>query len=136
MGLKDATGNLERGRELVERLDGSEFALYSGDDATAADFMLMGAHGNISVTANVAPKLMHEMCMAALAGDAEQAHKLNTQLMPLNTNLFVEANPIPVKWALHEMGLIESGIRLPLTVLSEHYHDTVRQALRQAGLID
>nr|WP_300309655.1 4-hydroxy-tetrahydrodipicolinate synthase [Halomonas sp.] len=136
VGLKDATGNLERAQELIQRLNGSDFMLYSGDDATACDFMLMGGNGDISVTANVAPKAMHELCMAAIAGDAEKAHQINTRLLPLHTNLGIESNPIPVKWALHRMGIIDTGIRLPLTWLSEKYHSTVSGALQSAGLID
>lgn len=136
VGLKDATGNLERAQELIQRLKGSDFMLYSGDDATACDFMLMGGNGDISVTANVAPKAMHELCMAAIAGDAEKAHQINTRLLPLHTNLGIESNPIPVKWALHRMGIIDTGIRLPLTWLSEKYHSTVSGALQSAGLID
>jgi len=136
IGLKDATGNLERAEDLIGRLAGSGFMLYSGDDATACDFMLMGGHGDISVTANVAPRAMHELCSAAVAGDADRAHQINTRLMPLHTNLGIESNPIPVKWALHRMGYAEAGIRLPLTWLSEKYHSTVSEALQLAGLID
>ncbi|ALM51497.1 4-hydroxy-tetrahydrodipicolinate synthase [Halomonas huangheensis] len=136
IGLKDATGNLERAEDLIARLKGSDFMLYSGDDATACDFMLMGGHGNISVTANVAPKAMHELCVAAVAGEHEKAHQINTRLVPLHTNLGIEANPIPVKWALHRMGIIDTGIRLPLTWLSEKYHSTISEALQLAGLIE
>jgi 4-hydroxy-tetrahydrodipicolinate synthase len=136
VGLKDATGNLERAEDLIARLEGSGFMLYSGDDGTACDFMLMGGHGDISVTANVAPRAMHDLCVAAVAGGAEHAHPINTRLMPLHTNLGIEANPIPVKWALHRMGLIEPGIRLPLTWLSEKYHSTVSEALQLADVID
>jgi 4-hydroxy-tetrahydrodipicolinate synthase len=135
IGLKDATGNLERAEDLITRLKGSGFMLYSGDDATACDFMLMGGHGDISVTANVAPQAMHELCVAAVGGDSDKAHQINTRLMPLHTNLFVEANPIPVKWALNLMGLIPSGIRLPLTPLSEPMHDIVKKALMESGVI-
>ncbi len=110
--------------------------LYSGDDSTACEFMLMGGNGDISVTANVAPKAMHELCVAAVAGDADRAHQINTRLMPLHTNLGIESNPIPVKWALHRMGLIDQGIRLPLTWLSGKYHATVDEALQLAGVID
>ncbi|MBI2778621.1 MAG: 4-hydroxy-tetrahydrodipicolinate synthase [Gammaproteobacteria bacterium] len=134
VGIKEATGNLERGREILERC-GDRLDLYSGDDATATELMLMGAKGDISVTANVAPRAMHDMCAAALRGDREQAHAINNRLMALHRDLFVESNPIPVKWALHEMGLIPPGIRLPLTVLSEHHHNTVRAALREAGVL-
>ncbi|MBS9404825.1 4-hydroxy-tetrahydrodipicolinate synthase [Halomonas sp. TRM85114] len=136
IGLKDATGNLERAEDLIARLEGSGFMLYSGDDGTACDFMLMGGHGDISVTANVAPQAMHELCAAAVAGDSDHAHQINTRLMPLHTNLGIEANPIPVKWSLHRMGLIEPGIRLPMTWLSEKYHSTINEALQLAGVID
>ncbi|MDX1253208.1 MAG: 4-hydroxy-tetrahydrodipicolinate synthase [Gammaproteobacteria bacterium] len=134
VGIKEATGNLERGREILERC-GDRLDLYSGDDATAVDLILMGAKGDISVTANVAPRAMHEMCAAALRGDRERAHAINQRLMPLHQTLFVESNPIPVKWALHEMGLIPSGIRLPLTPLSPRHHAAVRQAMREAGVL-
>ncbi len=136
IGLKDATGNLERAEDLIARLQGSGFMLYSGDDGTACDFMLMGGHGDISVTANVAPRAMHDLCAAAVGGDADHAHQLNTRLMPLHTNLGIESNPIPVKWALYRMGLIEPGIRLPLTWLSEKYHSTISEALQLAGVIE
>ena len=134
VGIKDATGNLQRGKELIERC-GSRIDIYSGDDATAMELILLGAKGDISVTANVAPKAMHEMCAAALQGDRATAEKINAKLEPLHKNLFVEANPIPTKWALYEMGLIPAGIRLPLTELSKQYHDTVRQALKLAGVL-
>ncbi len=136
IGLKDATGNLERAEDLIGRLEGSGFMLYSGDDGTACDFMLMGGHGDISVTANVAPRAMHDLCAAAVAGEADHAHQLNTRLMPLHTNLGIESNPIPVKWALYRMGLIEPGIRLPLTWLSEKYHSTISEALQLADVIE
>ncbi len=134
IGVKEATGNLARGREILERC-GSKIDLYSGDDATAMELILLGAKGNISVTANVAPKAMHEMCAAALRGDRTQAEAINQRLIALHKNLFIESNPIPVKWALHEMGLIPPGIRLPLTPLSAQYHDAVRQALREAHVL-
>ncbi len=134
VGIKEATGNLERGKEILERC-GDRLDLYSGDDATAMELILMGAKGDISVTANVAPRAMHEMCAAALRGDREQAHAINRRLTALHRDLFVESNPIPVKWALYEMGLIPPGIRLPLTVLSERHHNTVRAALREAGVL-
>ncbi len=134
VGIKDATGNMERGKDLIERC-GERLDVYSGDDATTLELMRLGGKGGISVTANVAPREMHEMCAAALAGDFEAAAAINDRLMPIHTNMFVEANPIPVKWALHEMGLIPPGIRLPLTVLSEQHHNTVRQALKQAGVL-
>ncbi|MEJ2573991.1 MAG: 4-hydroxy-tetrahydrodipicolinate synthase [Gammaproteobacteria bacterium] len=133
VGIKEATGNLGRGREILERCD-DRIDLYSGDDATAMELMLLGAKGVISVTANVAPRVMHEMCEAATAGDRARATTLNERLAGLHETLFVEANPIPVKWALYEMGLIPAGIRLPLTPLSERYHDTLRQAMTQAGI--
>ncbi len=134
IGIKEATGNLARGREILERC-GNKIDVYSGDDATAMELILLGAKGNISVTANVAPNAMHEMCAAALRGDRAHAEDINHRLMTLHKNLFIESNPIPVKWALHEMGLIPRGIRLPLTVLSTQYHDTIRQALREAGVL-
>jgi len=134
IGIKEATGNLARGHEILERC-GSKIDLYSGDDATAMELILLGAKGNISVTANVAPKAMHEMCAAALRGDRTQAEAINQRLVALHKNLFVESNPIPVKWALHEMGLIPPGIRLPLTPLSAQHHDVVRQALREAHVL-
>ncbi|MDH5484249.1 MAG: 4-hydroxy-tetrahydrodipicolinate synthase [Gammaproteobacteria bacterium] len=134
IGIKEATGDLQRMKEIRE-LCGDNFDLYSGDDATGTEFMLQGGQGVISVTNNVAPKAMAMMCAAALAGDREQAMALNKPLEMLHDKLFVEANPIPVKWALMEMGMIEAGIRLPLTVLSAQYHDVVRDALREAGII-
>lgn len=133
VGIKEATGNLERGKEILDRC-GDRIDLYSGDDATAMELILMGAKGDISVTANVAPRLMHDLCAAARAGERAQADAINQKLLALHKNLFVEANPIPVKWALFKMGLIPRGIRLPLTELSEQYHTTVLQAIRQAGL--
>ena len=134
VGIKEATGNMERAREILRRC-GERIDLYSGDDATALDCILLGGKGDISVTANVAPRLMHEMCKLARAGREQEARAINDRLMGLHQNLFVEANPIPVKWALKEMGLIGGGIRLPLTPLSAKHHDTVRQALRTAGAI-
>ncbi|MBI3775696.1 MAG: 4-hydroxy-tetrahydrodipicolinate synthase [Gammaproteobacteria bacterium] len=133
VGIKEATGNLQRGKEILDRC-GDRLDLYSGDDATAMELILMGAKGDISVTANVAPRLMHDLCAAALAGERAKADAINQKLLALHKDLFVEANPIPVKWALCTMGLIPRGIRLPLTVLSEKYHDTVLKAIRQAGL--
>ncbi len=134
IGIKEATGDLQRLHQIRE-LCGDNFDLYSGDDATGTEFMLQGGQGVISVTNNVAPKAMADMCEAALAGDRERALELNAPLLMLHEKLFVEANPIPVKWALYEMGLIEAGIRLPLTVLSEQYHEEVRAALHEAGVI-
>ncbi|NIR25441.1 MAG: 4-hydroxy-tetrahydrodipicolinate synthase [Gammaproteobacteria bacterium] len=134
IGIKDATGDMVRGNELIERC-GDRIDVYSGDDATTLELMRLGGKGGISVTANVAPHAMHEMCAAALKGDFDQAETINNKLMPLHKNLFVEANPIPVKWALYEMGLIPGGIRLPLTMLSEQYHEQVRQAMKQAGVL-
>jgi 4-hydroxy-tetrahydrodipicolinate synthase len=133
VGIKDATGNLERGTDLIKRAP-QGFALYSGDDASALAFILLGGHGTISVTANVAPRLMHEMCAAALNGDVARAREINSRLLGLHRQLFVEANPIPVKWAVCRMGLIEAGIRLPLTRLSAEYHERVLQSMREAGV--
>ena len=133
VGIKEATGDLARGREILERC-GDRIDLYSGDDATAMELMLLGAKGVISVTANAAPRAMHELCAAAVAGDRAAAGAINERLAGLHETLFVEANPIPVKWVLYEMGLIPPGIRLPLTLLSERYHDTLRQAMKQAGI--
>ena len=133
IGIKDATGNLERGQELLN-LVGDKMAVYSGDDATAYQLILMGAKGNISVTANVAPKAMSQVCEAALAGNAQAAADLNAPLVALHKDLFVESNPIPVKWALFAMGRIELGIRLPLTVLADSCQPVVRAALQKAGI--
>jgi 4-hydroxy-tetrahydrodipicolinate synthase len=133
IGIKEATGNLDRARELL-KLCPKNFELYSGDDATAMDFMLLGGRGVISVTTNVAPRAMQDMCAAALKQDTTAARAINDRLMGLHRNLFVEANPIPVKWALEEMGLIEGGIRLPLTRLSTAHHATLRDAMRSAGI--
>ena len=134
IGLKDATGDLDRLAETQTLLAGSNFELYSGDDETGTEFMLRGGHGVISVTSNVAPKAMAAMCEAALAGDRELAESLNQPLTGLHSRLFLEANPIPVKWALMEMKLIPPGIRLPMTVLAEQYHQPLREAMQQAGL--
>ncbi len=133
IGIKDATANIERGTDLLKRAPRG-FAIYSGDDATALALILLGGHGTISVTANVAPRLMHEMCAAALVGDMKKARELNLRLLGLHQKLFVEANPIPVKWALAQMGRIEAGLRLPMTPLAERFHDTVREALAEAGI--
>ena len=133
IGIKDATANLERGTDLLRRVPRG-FAVYSGEDATALPLILCGGQGVISVTANVAPKLMHQMCAAALVGDAKKARELNDRLLPLHQRLFLETNPAPVKWALAEMGLIEPGLRLPLVPLSERFHQPVREALHEAGI--
>ena len=134
VGIKDATGNLDRGADLLRRKPAT-FMVFSGDDATALPYILLGAHGDISVTANVAPRAMHEMCAAAVAGDAKRAIALNQRLMGLHQKLFVEANPIPVKWALARMGRIGEAIRLPLTPLAPAFHETVVAALREAGCL-
>ena len=135
VAIKEATGDMNRARAILDRC-GDRIEVYSGDDATAMELILLGGRGNISVTANVAPAAMHELCAAALAGDRESATAINARMDVLHSTLFVESNPIPVKWALHEMGLIPAGIRLPLTPLASEYHETVRQALRQAGVIE
>jgi 4-hydroxy-tetrahydrodipicolinate synthase len=134
VGLKDATGDLARAAELLRRLPPA-FALYSGNDDSALALMLLGGHGVISVTANVAPRLMRQMCEAALKGDLPGARALNARLMPLHTRLFVEPNPIPVKWALQRMGRIGGGIRLPLVPLSESGREKVEAALAEVGLV-
>ena len=134
IGVKDATGDIGRGIQLLKQVP-KDFAVYSGDDSTAAALILMGAQGNISVTANIAPKLMHDLCVAALNQDVVEVRRLNAVLCDLNKLLFVEANPIPVKWALAEMGKIGLGIRLPLTVLSEGNQSVIRAALKSAQLI-
>lgn len=136
VGIKDATSDMGRGSELLKALKEAghdDFAVYSGDDLTGLPLLLLGGHGVISVTANVAPKLMSEMCSAALAGDTVAARSHNDRLLPLHRKLFVEANPIPTKWALAEMGLIENELRLPLVKLSPQFHEAVRAALREAG---
>ncbi len=134
IGVKDATGDIGRGIQLLKQVP-KDFAVYSGDDSTAAALILMGAHGNISVTANIAPKMMHDLCVAALNQDVNEVRRLNAVLCDLNKLLFVVANPIPVKWALAEMGKIGLGIRLPLTVLSEGNQSVIRAALKSAQLI-
>ena len=133
VGIKDATGDLERGADLIARC-ADRIAIYSGDDPTAVELMLLGGKGDISVTANVAPGLMSAMCKAAMAGDASLAREYNDKLMPLHNKLFLESNPIPVKWALHDMGKMSEGIRLPLTVLSKQYHVDLREAMKQVGI--
>lgn len=134
IGIKEATGNLERARAIIS-MCGPDFLLYSGDDATSGEFCLLGGHGVISVTANVAPRLMHQLCECSRRGDRAQVEAIDGMLSGLHRDLFIESNPIPVKWALAEMGLIGPGIRLPLTWLSQACHEPVRAALRQAGLI-
>ncbi|WP_455234353.1 4-hydroxy-tetrahydrodipicolinate synthase [Thiogranum longum] len=135
VGIKEATGNMERGKQILESC-GDQLDLYSGDDATAMELILLGAKGDISVTANVAPQAMHEMCAAALAGDRARAEAIDRRLRALHQDLFIESSPIPVKWALHEMGMIPPGLRLPLTPLSAQWHDRVRDALRKAGVLE
>ena len=133
IGIKDATANIERASDLIKRAP-RDFAIYSGEDAAALAVILLGGHGVISVTANVAPRLMHEMCARALAGDVKSSREINMRLLSLHQKLFVEANPIPVKWALQEMGMIAGGIRLPMVPMSERFHETVREALHEAGI--
>jgi 4-hydroxy-tetrahydrodipicolinate synthase len=133
VGIKDATGNIERGSDLLARAP-KDFAIYSGDDASTLALMLLGGHGTISVTANVAPKLMHEMCVAALLNDVVTAREINFKLLGLHRHLFVEANPIPVKWAVARMGMMKNTFRLPLTPLSDSAHALVEQAMLQAGV--
>lgn len=141
VGIKEATGDMNRLKEILSKLsllnpDDKDFDLFSGDDATGTEFMLQGGHGVISVTSNVAPKAMAAMCAAALAGDRAKAEALNKPLMGLHTNLFLESNPIPVKWALAEMGMMQQGIRLPLTLLTESCRPPLREAMQQAGLLN
>lgn len=134
VGVKEATGKLERVKQIRD-LVGEEFAIYTGDDATSREFCLLGGNGSITVSGNVAPKLVHEMLMAAINGDAELAAEIDAKLTGLHNDLFIQSNPIPVKWALAEMGLMGKGIRLPLTWLSPECEATVRQAMQQAGVI-
>ena len=134
VGVKDATGNIARGTELLRAVPKS-FAVYSGDDATAMALMFCGGQGNISVTANVAPRAMHELCAAAMAGRVAEAVAINDKLIPLHNRLFVEPNPVPVKWALQQMGRIQGGIRLPLVPLGAASHDWLRSALRDSGVL-
>ena len=134
VGIKEATGNIERAQWLIRDVP-KGFAVYSGDDATAVALMLCGGQGNISVTANVAPRLMHELCVAAIAGDVKTAMAIQLKLLPLHKQLFVEANPIPVKWAMARMGLIGGAMRLPMTPLSKSNEAVVEQALRASGLL-
>ena len=133
VGVKEATGNIERAAHLIKHAPAG-FSIFSGDDPTAIALMLLGGHGNISVTANVAPREMSELCKAALAGDVKRAREIHLKLLSLHKNLFIEANPIPVKWVLQQLGRMEGGIRLPLTPLDERYHDVVRAAMRESGL--
>ena len=134
VGIKEATGNIERAQWLIKEVPAG-FAVYSGDDPTAVALMLCGGQGNVSVTANVAPRLMHELCMAAVAGDTKRAMALQMQLLPLHRHLFVEANPIPVKWAMARMGLCGPKLRLPMTPLEASNEAVVEGALRQCGLV-
>lgn len=134
IGIKEATGSIERAREIISLCD-EDFEVYSGDDATAMELILNGARGDISVTANVAPRDMHDMCIAALAGDKETASAINARLDELHAKLFVESNPIPVKWAVYRMGLIGPALRLPMTLLSEQHHDVVLAAMTKAGIL-
>ncbi|MEY2678082.1 MAG: putative dihydrodipicolinate synthase [Pseudomonadota bacterium] len=134
VGIKEATGNIERAEWLIRDVP-EGFAVYSGDDPTAVALMLCGGQGNISVTANVAPRLMHELCVAAIAGDVKRAMEIQFKLMPVHKQLFVEANPIPVKWAMHRMGLAGPSLRLPMTELTKANEPVVEGALRAAGLI-
>ena len=133
VGIKEATGDLVRAKTLIEQAP-ADFAIISGDDATAVDLILLGGKGDISVTANVVPAAIARMFELALAGNAEEARAINERLLPLHTAMFLEANPIPVKWAVEQMGLIQSGIRLPLTRLSEQYHQQVKTAMQAAGI--
>jgi len=133
IGIKDATANLERGTDLIRRAP-RNFAIYSGEDATALPLILCGGHGVISVTANVAPKLMHQMCAAALVGDVKKARELNNRVLPLHQRLFIETSPSPVKWAMAEMGLIEYGLRLPMVPVTERCYQPLREALHEAGI--
>ncbi len=134
VGIKEATGNIERAQWLIRDLP-KEFSVYSGDDPTAVALMLCGGKGNISVSANIAPRLMHELCMAAMSGNVQKAMEIQFQLLPIHKNLFVEANPIPVKWAMARMGLCGGTLRLPMTDLSKSQHQVVEAALRASGLI-
>jgi 4-hydroxy-tetrahydrodipicolinate synthase len=135
VGIKEATSSVERVTDLMRRVR-KDFLVFSGDDATALSYMLLGSHGVISVTANVAPRLMHEMCVAARSGKAAKAIEINNRLLGLHKNLFLETNPIPVKWALNRMGRIAEGIRLPLTPFTPPHHETLTASLREAGCIE
>jgi 4-hydroxy-tetrahydrodipicolinate synthase len=134
VGIKEATGDLQRAEQIIAQCP-SDFAVYSGDDHTARELMLLGGRGDISVTANVAPAMMAQLCAAALAGDAELAVQIDKKLKPLHDAMFVESNPIPAKWSVSELGLMNGAIRLPLTSLASEYHESVRAALKGAGLL-
>lgn len=134
VGIKEATGNIERAQWLIKEVPKS-FSIYSGDDPTAVALMLCGGHGNVSVTANIAPKLMHELCMAAMAGDIAKAMDIQMRLLPLHKTLFVESNPIPVKWAASRMGLCGEALRLPLTPLTPANQQTLERVMQSTGLI-
>ena len=134
IGIKEATGNIERAQWLIHEAP-KGFSVYSGDDGTAVALMLCGGHGNVSVTANIAPKLMHEMCVAAIAGHAQQAMSIQRQLLSLHKNMFTESNPIPVKWAANRMGLSGPTLRLPMTPLSSHLQPALENAMRSCGVI-
>jgi 4-hydroxy-tetrahydrodipicolinate synthase len=134
VGIKEATGNIERAQWLIKEAP-KDFAIYSGDDPTAVALMLCGGHGNVSVTANIAPRLMHELCMAAMAGNVAKAMDIQFQLMPLHKTLFIESNPIPVKWAVHRMGLCKEALRLPLTPLTVSGQKALERVMHSAGLI-
>ncbi|MGA8514146.1 MAG: 4-hydroxy-tetrahydrodipicolinate synthase [Burkholderiaceae bacterium] len=134
VGIKEATGNIERAQWLIKDAP-KGFAVYSGDDGTAVALMLCGGQGNVSVTANIAPRLMHELCAAAIAGDAKQAMEIQRRLLPVHKNLFVEANPIPLKWAMQKMGLCGGTMRLPLTAMAQSQESTVMAALKASGLV-
>ena len=134
VGIKEATGNIERAQWLIKEAP-KDFAIYSGDDPTAVALMLCGGHGNVSVTANVAPRLMHELCMAAIAGDVQRAMEIQFKLLPLHKALFVESNPIPVKWAVARMGHSQGALRLPLTTLTEPNQQVLERVMQSTGLI-
>jgi 4-hydroxy-tetrahydrodipicolinate synthase len=134
IGIKEATGNIERAQWLIHEAP-KGFSVYSGDDGTAVALMLCGGHGNVSVTANIAPKLMHEMCLAAIAGQAQQAMTIQRQLLSLHKNMFTESNPIPVKWAAQRMGLCGPTLRLPMTPFSSHLQPALENAMRSCGVI-
>ena len=134
VGVKEASGNIGRGTDIM-RLAPKGFSVYSGDDPSAMALMLCGGKGNISVTANIAPRAMHELCAAAMAGDAAKAIAINNKMLPLHNKLFVEPNPVPIKWAMAELGLMGPGMRLPLAPLSAEYHEIVRTAMRESGVL-